>query len=305
VAAVAAMPPGEWAVAVSGGADSVALLELLCDRRDDLALHVVHLDHETRGGQSAADAAFVAELARSHDLPVTLSTRSAIEATVGGLPRNTSARFRQLRLRLFREVVRAHGLSGVIVAHHADDQAETILQRLLRGSGPAGLSGMSADSTLFGVRVLRPLLGVRRAALRAVLRERGVGWREDASNTSPAQQRNRVRAVLARHPALTAAALELGRACAELSHWLRAAAPVLGERFSVAELRGLPPPVAREAAARWLAARAADRHPDHAVEIPPAAAKRLVRMVEDAASPPRQHFPGGILVRRRGGLMSV
>src|SRR5438034_1508222 len=134
-----AVPAGAWAVAVSGGGDSVALLELL-RHRGDLLLHVVHLDHETRGGESATDALFVGELAARWGLAFTIRRRSEIEPAIAArLPANRSARFRAARLELFRRVIAEHRLAGVILAHHADDQAETVVQRLLRGSGPAGL----------------------------------------------------------------------------------------------------------------------------------------------------------------------
>src|ERR1051325_10404986 len=127
---VATVRPASWAIAVSGGADSVALLSLLLDRRSDLALHVVHFDHHTREGQSAQDAAFVRQLALDHGLPFSIATRDQIEPDLAArmiLPRNLSARFRALRYEWFRRVVAAANLGGVILAHHADDQAETVL----------------------------------------------------------------------------------------------------------------------------------------------------------------------------------
>ena len=298
--AVASAPPaGRWAVGVSGGADSVALLELLRGRTD-LELTVAHLDHETRAGASAADAEFVRQLASRWSLNCVVARRAEVEATLRELPPNRPARYRAARLQFFRQIVDRERLAGVVLAHHADDQAETIVQRLLRGSGPHGLAGMRADAVISGVRVVRPLLGVRRAALRALLRTRNIDWRDDASNAAADQQRNRVRMMLSHRPAVTDAALELAAASAALAAWLRAQGPELGDAFDVRALQDLPPPVAREAARRWLSARA--RPGD---EIAPAAADRLVEMATDAASPARQHFPGRVLVRRRGGTISV
>jgi len=277
----------------------VALLELLRGR-DEIDLLIVHLDHETRAGASATDAAFVRELASRLSLRCRIARRSEIEPAIGGLPHNRSARYRAARLALFRRVVEEEHLDGVVLAHHADDQAETVMQRLLRGSGSTGLAGMRADVLISGVRIVRPLLGVRRAALRQMLRARGVAWREDASNESLDQQRNRVRAMLARHPALSDAAIALGAASAALIAWLRSCGRDLGDEFDVRALQKHPPPVAREAARRWLAARAPAGE-----EISAAAADRLLEMASDAASPPRQHFPGGILVRRRGGMIGI
>ena len=290
-------PAGRWAVGVSGGADSVALLELL-RHRADLSLTVAHLDHETRAGASAADAAFVRELAARWSLPCVVVRRSEVEAQMPALPQNRAARYRAARLAFFRRVVERQQLDGVLLAHQADDQAETVLQRLLRGSGPAGLIGMRKDAVVGGVRIVRLLLTVRREALRELLRQRGIAWREDASNLSPDQQRNRARALLAGRPKLHDALLDLAEASAALVAWLRAVGPELGVQFEVAQLRDIPPPVAREAARRWLAARTGAVE-----EISPIAAQRLVQMALDAASPPRQHFPGALLVRRRGGMI--
>jgi tRNA(Ile)-lysidine synthase len=277
----------------------VALLELLRGR-GDVKIVVAHLDHETRGGASAADAAFVQQLASQWSLRCIVARRSEIEATMSDLPANRSARFRAARLAFFHRVVSNETLDGVLLAHHADDQAETVVQRLLRGSGPAGLVGMRADTAIGGVRIVRPLLRVRRDALRELLRARGVAWREDASNEAMDQQRNRVRAMVARSPRVTAAAIGLAEASAALIGWLRACGPELDEVFDVRALQRLPRPVAREAARQWLAARAPAGE-----EIPPAAVDRLVDLATDAASPPRQHFPGGVLVRRRGGKIGV
>src|SRR4051794_1089672 len=123
---LAPIPAGRWAVGVSGGAGSGALLFMLYDRASnapgELAASVVHLDHETRGMASAADADFVRELAGRLGLPCTVGRRSEIEPTLGELPPNPSARYRAARLALFRRACAGHGLNGVILAHHADDQ---------------------------------------------------------------------------------------------------------------------------------------------------------------------------------------
>src|SRR5256885_1280515 len=123
--AMDAVPAGAWAVGVSGGAGSGALLALLRER-GGIRCHVVHLDHETREGASAGDARFVADLCEAWGVQCTIARRSEIEPAAAELPANPSARFRALRLALFRQVCDSHELAGVILAHHADDQAETI-----------------------------------------------------------------------------------------------------------------------------------------------------------------------------------
>jgi tRNA(Ile)-lysidine synthase len=300
-AAVASVPPGAWAVGVSGGADSVALLLLLRRHRAELSLEVVHLNHETRSGDSDADADFVFHLATTTlGVDAVVGRRGAVEQMVSHPPTNPSARYRAARIALFRHVVTSDKLNGVILAHHADDVAETVLQRLLRGSGGAGLAGIRPTSAVGGLVVLRPLLNVRRAALRQFLREQGQPWREDASNTSPHYQRNRLRGLLQRRTELTQPLLNLAHACAAVKAWTRRHAPQVGKQLEVATLRDLPPPLAAEVARRWLVASGV---PPHALDAP--VLSRLLEMATDAAAPARRHFPGGVLVRRRGRVLFV
>jgi tRNA(Ile)-lysidine synthase len=297
--AAATIPAGRWAVGISGGADSVALLLLLRERAD-LSLHVAHLDHETRAGASAEDARFVRELAERLELPCTIERRSVVESGIDPLPANISARFRAARLALFRRVVKEHGLAGVILAHHADDQAETVLHRLLRGSGPAGLAGMSPRARVGGLTILRPLLAVRRDDLRRVLTDRRQAWREDASNASDDYLRNRLRRVLLKCPRLTDSLLVLSASCRRLREWLHANTPAPAATLSTTQLLAQPAPVQRELARRWLAAAGVP-----AARIEPAVLRRLIAMAADAATPARQQFPGNLVVRRSRGTLSA
>ena len=255
--ALADLPQGGWAVGVSGGADSMALLVLLLECRRT-PVHVVHLDHQTRRGQSGLDAEFVRQFCLDRQIPFTIARRDQLEPhpTESGRkiwPSNRSARFRAMRLALFRRVIQSHGLNGVMLAHHADDQAETIFQRLLRGSPPTALAGMRPDGRVGGVRVLRPLLGIRSIDLRTMLAQRGIAWREDASNASPAYQRNRVRQLLRDRPDLVVPLLELGRAASRWTGWLDQQAPVLPELFDLRLVQSLPRPVARRSRPSALA----------------------------------------------------
>lgn len=297
--AIECVPAGEWAVGVSGGADSVALLRLL-HSRSDLRLIVAHLDHETRAAQSTADAAFVSDLARRLDLACVVSRRSEVEPRLVHPPANPSARFRMCRLRFFAEVVEAHRLKGVLLAHHADDQAETVFQRLIRGSGWMGLGGMEPFTPVGQLVIGRPLLGVRGARLRNWLSEIGQPWREDASNQSAVYQRNRVRVLLSRHPDLRDRLIELASAVQSLRKWVRATAPRWGDSIASAELTGWPSLVVDHALRQWLVDRGVP-----AELIEPPVVRRLRTMIEDAASPPRQHFPGGVLLRRHRGRVSA
>ena len=295
--ALQSVPSGRWAVAVSSGADSVALLALLRSR-SDLQLHVIHLDHQARGQESADDAAWVAQLAAVWNLPCTLATRAEVEPGLKSPGRNLSAHFRALRLAFFERAVREHQLAGVILAHHADDQAETVLQRLLRGSGYQGLCGMAASVRFGELRILRPLLDVSRAQLRAFLHSSGQTWREDPSNASDKYLRNRLRQLLAVHPQLTGELLKLSAACRRLRRWTRQAAPILDVSFPARQLADLPMILAQSSARQWLL----DRHIDPR-NITPHGIDQLITMAGDAASAARADFPGGLAVRRRKGVV--
>jgi tRNA(Ile)-lysidine synthetase-like protein len=292
VSAITAVPTGRWGVGVSGGADSVALLLLLhgCRPGD---LHVIHLDHETREGESTLDSRFVGDLAH------TIERRSVIEAGKTDLPANLSARFRAARFELFRQVVAAKSLNGVLLAHHAGDQAETVLQRLLRGGGPTAIGGMLPLSIVDGLTVSRPLLDIAPERLRDFLRGRNQPWREDASNKSDEYLRNRLRGWLADRSDLRDALVRTGDQSRMLRGWLDEQSPVLAASFGVSELANLGAPHARHAASRWLAGHGSDPR-----DVNREVCDRLIAMAVDAASPPRQHFPGGLLVRRRQGVIS-
>jgi tRNA(Ile)-lysidine synthase len=298
--AIGGVPGGGYAIGVSGGADSVALLHLVHHHRREVRVHVVHLDHETRGGESERDAAFVRELAERWGLPHTVARRSEVERRLSAVPENKSARFRAARHQLFREAIEANGLRGVLLAHHADDQAETVMHRLLRGARAPYLAGMGKVTRVKGMAILRPLLDVPGAALREYLSSAGQGWREDASNVSREYSRNRLRDVIGRHGPMRQALLDLDEGMRGLREWARGAAPRLGERFVARALQGQPAMLAAEAARRWLVSRGVS--PD---KISPGMAERLVAMATDAASPPRQTFAEGIQVRRRRGEIRV
>jgi tRNA(Ile)-lysidine synthetase-like protein len=292
------IPPGRWAVAVSGGADSVALL-LLLHGRPEISPHVVHLDHQTRGQASSDDAGFVVALADRFALPATILRRDQIEPAMAHLPKNPSARYRAIRLEFFRRVVEREKLDGVILAHQADDQAETILLRLLRGSGPRGLAGMKDRRVIGGLTVLRPLLAVRRSELREFLARRAQDWREDESNKFEKYARNRVRRFLETRPELHEPILAVGRACAEYSRWISRTAPQLKEEFPAIVLAELPRMLGRESARHWL-----KFHDVPAAQLSIQVADRLRMMSIDAATPARQLFPGQIMICRRRGRIA-
>lgn len=185
-------PGGSWVVAVSGGGDSVALLRVLHDLAPGLGLTltVAHLDHGARGAEGQADARFVAELAGRLGLPCDLGRWTPSRAG------HFEADARRARYAWLAEVARARGASAVAVGHTREDQAETVLHRLLRGTGPRGLAGMPARRPLEPggpTWLVRPLLDVPRAALRAELARLGQSYREDPTNLDRARTRARLR----------------------------------------------------------------------------------------------------------------
>lgn len=172
------VPDGTLGVAVSGGGDSIALLVLMADWAQEAgrSLRVVTVDHGLRSG-SAAEAGGVAVLCTDLGLPHdTLLWQDHPET--GNLQDNA----RQARQNLISDWAVAHGIAAVTTGHTRDDQAETFLLRLKRGSGVDGLSGMAAQVTKDGLIWLRPLLDIKRQTLRDFLRQRQISWVEDPSN---------------------------------------------------------------------------------------------------------------------------
>jgi len=173
-------------VAVSGGADSVCLLHALMELapRWDLRLSVLHLDHGLRGEESRADAEFVRELATRAGLPAVVRNADL------GVSGNLEQAARAARLAFFRESMARGAADRVATGHTRSDQAETVLYRLLRGAGSAGLAGIrpvTADG------IIRPLIDVDREEVLEYLRARSIAWREDSTNAGSRFARNRIR----------------------------------------------------------------------------------------------------------------
>jgi tRNA(Ile)-lysidine synthase len=179
----------KWLVAVSGGADSVALLHLLL-QEGFRNLVVCHVDHRLRGRASTADAAFVKRLAARLGLSLEM-TRVDVRRLAEERRESMETAARNARHEFFRECATRHRCNRVILAHHADDQAETVLWNLLRGSH--GLKGMKMMNAAAGLEFHRPLLSWRREEIRDWLSSHRLKWREDASNTEAVAIRNRLR----------------------------------------------------------------------------------------------------------------
>jgi tRNA(Ile)-lysidine synthase len=246
------------AVAVSGGPDSLALV-ILCHRwatargGEAIALSV---DHRLRP-ESAAEARQVHRWLKARGIP----NRTLLWKRHGGRPSSAlQAAAREARYRLMAQWCRRQGVLHLALAHHAGDQAETVLMRLARGGGPDGLAGMSAIAAREGVRLIRPLLPVASAGLRAVLKARHQDWIEDPSNSNPIFERVRWRRFIPANlvPSLAVAAAEIGqeRRLREAAvAGLLAGAKIHPAGFltmPLAELRAAPANVAERALARCL-----------------------------------------------------
>jgi tRNA(Ile)-lysidine synthase len=178
-------------VAVSGGADSVALLDWLATAGPPgLTLIVAHLNHGLRADAAEADARFVAERARYYNLQ---SVQQTVDVKALAISSGASLEEagREARYHFFLSVCAEQGAEAVAVAHHADDQAETVLLRLIRGAGTGGLRAMRGRSP--DGRIIRPFLSLRRAQIEEYLRQKGLAWRDDASNDDQTFLRNRIR----------------------------------------------------------------------------------------------------------------
>ncbi|MBC7928472.1 MAG: tRNA lysidine(34) synthetase TilS [Bryobacteraceae bacterium] len=174
-------------VAVSGGADSLFLLNVLTRLAGELKvrLHILHLNHGLRGHESDFDAEFVQESGRVLGWPTTIDSVSLDPD--GG---NLEQRAREARLDFFARSQRMHALDRVATAHTRSDQAETVLYRLLRGSGTAGLSGIRPITSS---GLVRPLLQIARPEVEEWLRANNLNWREDRTNLDLRFDRNRIR----------------------------------------------------------------------------------------------------------------
>jgi len=266
-------------VAVSGGADSVGLLRILLEfgRELGVVLSVLHLNHQLRGEESDGDEQFVRSLAIGCGLEICCQSRDvASHAAAHKLSLETAAR--ELRYEFFRNRLREANFEKIATAHTVDDQAETVLLKLVRGAGTRGLAGIypriSVERTSTNITqeaaIVRPLLGTRRADLIAYLQEIGQDWREDSTNRDLRHTRNRVR-----HGILARLAEELNP---QVRERLGEAAEIARaeEEFWQHELgRWLPHTWHRDSQGGTLDVRKAE-------ELPLAVRRRLIRAVGES-----------------------
>ncbi|WP_197443778.1 tRNA lysidine(34) synthetase TilS [Maioricimonas rarisocia] len=309
---------GTIVVGVSGGVDSVALLCGLAQLAASQHLKPVaaHLDHGLRGSRSAEDAAWVARLAERLQIPV-VTDHVDVASRAAAAGKGIEETARTVRYEFLQAVATDHIARWIAVAHSADDQSETILHHIVRGTGLSGLRGMPAERTLpCGVVLVRPLLGMTRAELETYLAEIGQDYRVDDSNDDPQFTRNRLRhsvlPVLRRecNPQVDEALRRLGAQASEL----QSAMQTLAERCLDAAVRDLQPQVAR---LDWIVLADQPRHLVREVFLQLWTRQRwprqrmgfehwdrLADLVLDADSI-AVTLPGRCDARRRGGLVVI
>ncbi len=295
-------------VAVSGGADSLGMLHLLAALAPGRGwkLVVATLDHGARGSAAQDDAAFVGDIARSLNLPCLRGQAS--------LPGGAGESALRLARRAFLERALAlTGAAAIALGHTMDDQVETVLHRLTRGTARRGLSGMSRHDPPYW----RPLLDVRRSQLRSILEGAGLAWREDETNLAPTATRNRIRALVipaieralgpSAVPAIARAAAILRSEDERLERdaeaaWTSVVVFLADDRlqFRISALRGLDAALGRRLLLRALRALIGEgreitsTHVDDIAAL--AAARGPGRFVD---------LPGGFRAVRRRGVLEI
>src|SRR5436190_4820613 len=296
-----------YLVGVSGGRDSVALLYWLVNLGYQ-KLIVCHLNHQLRGRSSLTDARFVKKIALKYDAEFELESTN-VRALATKQKMSIEAAARQARYKFFAETARRRKCKTIFLAHHADDLVETFLINLFRGAGTTGLSAMREVSTRqiddVDLAIVRPFLGTWRKEIDIYVRERGLKFREDASNKNLNPLRNRIRHRIIPHlekllgrsvrPAIWRAAAIAG----EEEHWIEKQLPDSTDaQFSVARLRALPVALQRRAILKWLRAQKISEIGFDVIES--------VRSLADHdAATAKVNLPRDRHVRRRAGKIFI
>jgi tRNA(Ile)-lysidine synthase len=302
-------------VAVSGGPDSVALLHLMLRIAPawNLTLGVAHLHHGLRGAAADRDAEFVETLAQKLHLPCHRESgdAAALRRREGLSPEEAA---RKLRHDFLRRVRQTRGYDRVALGHHADDNAELLLLRLLQGTGPTGMAGMAPTR---GDGIIRPLLYANRADIEAFLRAENLSWRIDASNADERFPRNRIRQrLLPRlraefNPEVTAALNRYAELRRDEEEWLSALTAELTDRcvlsagevnlsLSVPALRKLP-----RAARRRVLRAGLEKVRGHLRRISMDHVAAALDLIDGDGRHRRRDLPGRLRVARTGDELRI
>ena len=299
-------PSNRYLIGVSGGRDSIALLNLLVDLGYK-KLVVCHLNHQLRGAASRGDARFVEKVARNLRLDCEIgSTDVGALAKRSRLSIETAARF--ARLAFFVEVARRRSCSRIFLAHHADDLVETALLNLFRGASPGGMAAMRKISVhrigKTGLTILRPLLGVWRSEINSYIKQQGLKFCEDRTNREMSFSRNRIR-----HRILPYINKTFGRDVSK-AIWRTAAiwvdeesfldvmTPVVGSRLNVVELRKLALPLQRRAIVNWFRL---NRVPNAGFDL----VENVRSLMEPSSLLSKINVPGDRHIRRRAKTIFI
>jgi tRNA(Ile)-lysidine synthase len=302
-------PSSRYLIGVSGGRDSIALLNLLVDLGYK-KLVVCHLNHQLRGASSRNDARFVEKVARNLRLDCEIgSTDVGALAKRSKLSIETAARF--ARLAFFVEVARRRRCSRMFLAHHADDLVETALLNLFRGAGPGGMAAMRKFSihriSKTELTILRPFLGLWRSEIDSYVRQNKLEFREDATNAALHSSRNKIR-----HRILPDIEKQFSR---DVRKAIWRAAQIWSEEeavldslvpretisaanLSVAPLRKMPVALQRRTIHRWLRAR-------KVADVSFDTVENVRTLIEPGAKIAKVNLPRGQHARRRAGRIFV
>ena len=296
-----------YLVAVSGGRDSMALLHFLL-RAGYHNLILCHVNHCLRGVESDADQALVEEVAKSHGLPCELHS-SDVVAHANRTSHSIETAAREIRYRFFAEVASARNCNQLILAHHADDQVETVLINFFRGSGSRGISGMDQVSKRVinevDLTLIRPFLNLSREAINRYVEENDISFREDESNAEEFALRNRIR-----HRLIPTLAEVFERdirpavlRSAELAHraeqWAENQETKLPRRengLDVSSLRNMPDALRDRLLLAWL--RESDIPDCGFSEV-----TKITQILMSESNPAKTNLPGNHHARRRAGVL--
>ncbi len=298
-------------VGVSGGADSMCLLLVLCELREQygLFLHVVHVHHGIRAEEADRDAEFVRAFCEEQGISCEIVKVSVPElAKEQGIGLEEAGR--RARYAVFEREAQRVGAAKIALAHHRGDQAETVLFRMLRGTGIRGLQGMQAQSEMNGICLIRPLLTVSREEIIAYLAENGQRFCTDSTNDSTEYSRNYIRnRVMPELMQVNVQAEEhlsdLAAQAADWWEWMQAETDrVYAEsaddgRLRVETLCGLPQALRREVILRWLREQSGEEKDWSNTHVQ--AAEQLLSL----QSGREVHLPYGLCVVRDGGHLTA